>query len=210
MGRQRWNALAGAIDLFTDLQIQKQQDERELRNKSALLWQKMQEEMAMEEYKHQLEVKRKEYEEVMAGRASYDSQTGQLRRTPFQVPSGLQPYEVTDPGSGVKYRAPEVTEGLGGLTVPEEPKVGFWDSPMGKGLSGIGNLFNRQPSAVPSAMPGMTPPAATMPSTAPTMPQGALNDRPVRTATDSASGRKVGQFADGSLRYLDTGEPYQE
>jgi hypothetical protein len=137
-----------------------------------------------EEFRYDLALER-----AKRGLPYTDPSTGQqIEGVPSRVPSGLEAESWTDPQTGVTYKRPDTT--LTGLleepTVPSRP---FSESGLGRTLGAvggaIGRLFNRQPSAAPAM-------------------------HPVRTATDSVTGRKVGQFADGSLKYLDTGEPYVE
>ena len=132
-----------------------------------------------------------------------------LRRQfqPFQVPPGLQPYEVTDPATGIKYRMPETT--LGGLDIPPEPpRAPFSESPLGRFFGGVGREVGRgvggflNRGTVSPASPALSSPTSPTPTLLPS--------RPVRTATDTKTGRRVGLFPDGSLLYLDTGQPYRE
>src|SRR3990167_5093174 len=111
---------------------------------------------------------------------------------PFQVPTGLQPYEVTDPATGIKYRMPETT--LGGLDIPpESPKTPFAETPMGRFFGGVGRgvrgVLNRGTAS--PASPALSSPTSPTPTVLP--------GRPVRTATDTKTGRRVGLFPDGSL-----------
>src|SRR3990167_2629667 len=118
-----------------------------------------------------------------------------LRRPfpPFQVPPNLQPYEATDPATGIKYRAPETT--LGGLDIPPElPRPSFSETPLGRFFGGVGrgdSGFLNRGTASP-ASPALSRPASPTPTVLPS--------RPARTATDTKTGRRVGLFPDGSLR----------
>ena len=129
-----------------------------------------------------------------------------LRRTTlFQVPEGLKPYEVKDPNTGIIYRQPE----NGGLDIPPEPpRAPFSESPLGRFFGGVGREVGRgvggflNRGTVSPASPALSSPTSPTPTLLPS--------RPVRTATDTKTGRRVGLFPDGSLLYLDTGQPYRE
>ena len=109
-----------------------------------------------------------------------------------------------------------------GLIQPEEPPR---NRVIPQALSTLGNAFKS--SAGPSfagfpglpgllnatrltrSATGMSRPTP-MPQASPVSQAPVGSEPPVRTATDTQSGRKVGQRRDGSLYYLDTGEPYIE
>ena len=98
-GRRRGTALAGAIDLASQLLLKRQEEERARRHRSEEMAWKFQQESALQREKF-----------VLEGKGGFDPQTGQWVPRATTVPEttygGLPLYEATDPVSGAKYRNP--------------------------------------------------------------------------------------------------------
>ena len=139
-GRQyRGRALAAAVDLVTDLMLQRQKDERDRVQRAAEFERKFQMEATLEVLKR--------------GGLDYDPTSGTFsKRAPFAPDARLQPYQQTDPTSGTIYRNPSMMSGgnvTGGLEIPNESPA------SGGGLMGaIKGLFGGgKPAASATVVP---------------------------------------------------------
>ena len=158
-------------------------------------------------------------QELEAGRAGLNLQTGLVEaRTPQRFdPSTLSPgqsYSQKVEGGTLTSSRP-FSDGANALIMPEEPPrnrvipqaLSAMAGPSFAGFPGISDLLNA--TRLTRSAAGLSRPTP-MPQTSPVSQVSAGRESPVRTATDTQTGRKVGQRRDGSLYYLDTGEPYVE
>ena len=136
--RYRGQALAGAVDLVTDLMLQRQKDERDRMQRAVELEQKFRVEATLEMLKR--------------GGLDYDPKAGTFsKRAPFAPSPDLEPYQQTDPTTGMIYRNPSMMSGgvTGGLEIPSESAPGSG----GGGLVGaIRGLFGGGKPASPATV----------------------------------------------------------